>query len=100
VAGWTWYTGSASWLQKVIVDHLIGVRADKGGLIIDPNFPDEWEKVYVKRFFRGKFYHIEFENPQKIYSSIDKIFVNDKEFSGYVIPEQNHNYNSIKVKLK
>jgi cellobiose phosphorylase len=100
VGGWTWYTGSASWLQKVIVDHLIGVRADKNGLIIDPNFPDEWEKVYVKRFFRGKFYYIEFENPQKIYSSIDKIFVNDKEFSGYVIPEQNHNYNSIKVKLK
>lgn len=100
MGGWTWYTGSAAWLQKVIVDYLIGVRSGKDGLIIDPNFPDEWESVRVKRLFRGKVYDIFFENPNGKYSGIEEIYVNDKKFSGVVITEQNHNYNSIKVKLK
>lgn len=100
MGGWTWYTGSAAWLQKVIVDYLIGVRSGKDGLIIDPNFPDEWELVKVKRLFRGKFYEIIFENPNKKYSTVDEIYINDKKFSGQIIPKQNHNYNIIKVKLK
>jgi len=100
MAGWTWYTGSAAWFQKVIVDFLIGVRATKDGLLIDPCFPDEWEKVKVKRFFRGKFYEIEFENPNRSYSTIESINVNGEEFSTSIIPVLNQNHNSIKVKLK
>lgn len=45
MGGWTWYTGSAAWLQKVIVEYLIGVRAEKNGLLLDPNFPDDWDYV-------------------------------------------------------
>ncbi len=100
MGGWTWYTGSAAWFQKVIVDYLIGVRAGKDGLIIDPNFPDEWESVRVKRLFRGKVYDIVFENPNRKYSGVNEIYINDKKFSGVVIPEQNCKYNSIKLKLK
>lgn len=100
MAGWTWYTGSAAWFQKVIVDYLIGIRATKDGLLIDPCFPDEWEKVRVKRFFRGKFYEIEFENPNRSYSIIESIIVNGENFSTSIIPVLNKSYNSIKVKLK
>ena len=27
MGGWTWYTGSAAWFQKVIVDWILGIRA-------------------------------------------------------------------------
>ncbi len=100
MGGWTWYTGSAAWLQKVLVDYLIGVRATKDGLLIEPCFPDEWEKVKVKRFFRGKFYEIEFDNPQKKYERIETIIVNGEVISGEIIPELNNHINTIKVKLK
>ncbi|MGB9663627.1 MAG: GH36-type glycosyl hydrolase domain-containing protein [Ignavibacteria bacterium] len=100
MGGWTWYTGSAAWLQKVIVDFLIGVRATNDGLLIDPCFPNEWESVKVKRLFRGKIYEIEFENPNRIYSEIEQILVNGEEFNNSLIPELNNQHNQIKVKLK
>ena len=99
MGGWTWYTGSANWLQKVIVDFLIGVRASREGLVIDPCFPDNWDYVKVKRIFRGKLYEIEFHNPNKKYSSIEKIIINAKEFAGSVIPELEESTNKIIVKL-
>ena len=58
MGGWTWYTGSASWYQKVIVDWILGVRATKDGLIIDPCVPDDWKEFSVKRLFRGTTYRI------------------------------------------
>ncbi len=99
MGGWTWYTGSANWLQKVLLDYLIGIRAVREGLVIDPCFPDDWEKVKVKRFFRNRFYEIEFENPNKKYSKIDKVFINGVEYSKTVIPEQTNSINKIRVKL-
>ncbi len=62
MGGWTWYTGSASWLQKIIVDWILGVRATREGLVIDPCVPDHWKKFSIKRKFRGTIYYIEFKN--------------------------------------
>ena len=58
MGGWTWYTGSASWLQKVIVDWILGVRADQDGLIIEPCIPNDWTHYSIKRKFRDTEYHI------------------------------------------
>ena len=62
MGGWTWYTGSATWYQKVIVDWILGVRATESGLLIDPCIPEEWKEFSIKRKFRGTIYCIEFKN--------------------------------------
>ena len=62
MGGWTWYTGSASWFQKVIVEFILGVRATQDGLLIDPCIPDHWKEFSIKRKFRGTIYCIEFKN--------------------------------------
>ncbi len=41
-AGWSWYTGSASWLFKVLTEYLLGVRPTYEGLLIDPCIPKTW----------------------------------------------------------
>lgn len=35
-AGWTWYTGSASWLYKVILEDILGIRKEGNELIMTP----------------------------------------------------------------
>src|SRR5690606_9297785 len=35
-AGWTWYTGSAAWLNRVSLEWIVGLRATWEGLRIDP----------------------------------------------------------------
>ncbi len=58
MGGWTWYTGSASWFQKIIVDWILGIRATREGLLIDPHIPSEWNSYTIKRKFRNSIYNI------------------------------------------
>ncbi len=57
--GWTWYTGSAGWLYRVMNEWLLGIRPDYGGLTVKPAIPDKWDGFKAERIFRGKKYLIE-----------------------------------------
>jgi len=82
---WTWYTGSAAWLQKVIVDWILGIRATEKGLLIDPCIPKEWESFKVKRLFRGTYYQITVSNPDHKSSGVKSIRVNGSEVESNLI---------------
>jgi cellobiose phosphorylase len=86
MGGWTWYTGSAAWYQKVIVDWILGIRASKDGLIIDPCIPSDWKEFSVKRIFRGVSYKINVANKSKSGKSKKHISVNGKILAGNTIP--------------
>lgn len=60
MAGWTWYTGSANWFQKVIVDWILGIRTTADYLIIDPHIPADWKNFSVKRTVRNCVYNFNF----------------------------------------
>ena len=63
-AGWTWYTGSAAWLNRVSIESVIGARAEWGGLRIDPcPMPDLGEVSMVRRW-RGRDITIQFDAAQ------------------------------------
>jgi cellobiose phosphorylase len=57
--GWSWYTGSASWLQRVITHWVLGVRPIWTGLLIAPCLPTGWQQARMTRTFRGVRYDIE-----------------------------------------
>ncbi len=83
--GWTWYTGSAAWLQKMIVERILGVRAEENGLIIDPCIPKKWKNYSIKRIFRGKEFVINVFNPNRVNSGVKSITVNGEVISGNII---------------
>ncbi len=56
-----WITGTSSWLFRGIVEYIIGVRAEFDGLLIEPQFPECWDHVEVKRTFRGAVYNIKID---------------------------------------
>jgi len=88
MGGWTWYTGSAAWYQKVIVDWILGVRATKNGLVVDPCVPKDWNEFSVKRLFRGTVYNIKVfkkSNSDKSNSSY-YIIIDGKKMEGNLIP--------------
>jgi cellobiose phosphorylase len=60
-AGWTWYTGSAAWLHRVVAEWVLGVRAELDGLRVDPCLPPSWPRARMTRPFRGGLYTIEIE---------------------------------------
>ena len=40
--GWTWYTGSAGWMYRLIVESLLGIRREGAALRIAPKLPAQW----------------------------------------------------------
>ncbi|MGE0480330.1 MAG: glycosyl transferase family 36 [Phycisphaerae bacterium] len=57
-AGWTWYTGSAQWLHRVICEWVLGVRPGFDTLRIDPVLPPGWNEARMTRRWRGSEYVI------------------------------------------
>ena len=56
--GWTWYTGSAAWLYRLIVDSLLGLRLKGEQLHLEPCLPAEWTGFTVHYRYRETVYHI------------------------------------------
>ena len=56
--GWTWYTGSAGWMYRLIVESLLGLRLEKDKLRIAPCLPADWESFKVHYRYRETVYHI------------------------------------------
>ena len=85
--GWTWYSGSASWMQKVAYNWICGIRASRKGLIIDPQIPAVWKGFTAQRFFRGTTYQIEVKNPNKKNNGVKQLTVDGKTIKGNVVPD-------------
>ena len=56
--GWTWYTGSAGWMYRLIVESLLGLRLEVDKLYIEPCLPADWETYKVVYRYRETFYNI------------------------------------------
>jgi cellobiose phosphorylase len=56
--GWTWYTGSAAWTYRLIVESLLGVTLEGARLRIAPCFPADWTAFTVHYRYRETVYHI------------------------------------------
>ena len=56
--GWTWYTGSAGWMYRLIVESLLGLRLTNGRLSVAPLLPADWEGFRMHYRYRETVYHI------------------------------------------
>jgi cyclic beta-1,2-glucan synthetase len=64
--GWTWYTGAAGWMYRVMIEHILGVKREGGTLRIDPCVPREWQEFNVVLRLPGAEYHVRVENPRGV----------------------------------
>jgi cellobiose phosphorylase len=56
--GWTWYTGSAGWMYRLIVESLLGLTLEVDKLHFTPCLPEDWETFKVHYRYRDTVYHI------------------------------------------
>ena len=56
--GWSWYTGSAGWMYRLIVETLLGLRLEADQLRVSPRLPRAWESLKLHYRYRDTFYHI------------------------------------------
>ena len=56
--GWTWYTGSAGWMYRLVVESLLGLELEAGRLRFTPCMPPEWKEFSLRYRYRETSYHI------------------------------------------
>jgi cyclic beta-1,2-glucan synthetase len=64
--GWTWYTGSASWMYQAGVEWILGFRLRGKTLLMDPCIPHEWPGYEIDFRYQSARYEIVVENPQGV----------------------------------
>ena len=56
--GWTWYTGSAGWMYRLIVESLLGLKLTAQRLDLAPCLPVDWPGFRLHYRYRETVYHI------------------------------------------
>lgn len=85
-AGWTWYTGSAAWLNRVSLEWVLGIRPTFEGLLISPCPPESLGRVRVKRVWRGANVVVSFDAAGYIRGVDPTLTVNGKVLERNVVP--------------
>ena len=60
--GWTWYTGSASWLYRVAIETILGFKLRDGTLRFEPCVPPSWPGFELSYRHRSATYRILVDN--------------------------------------
>jgi cellobiose phosphorylase len=56
--GWTWYTGSAGWLYRLILESLLGLRIEAGRMHFKPCLPTDWPGFSMAYRYHTSLYRI------------------------------------------
>lgn len=57
--GWSWYTGSAGWMYRLITESLLGLRREGERLAVTPLLPADWPAFTLEYRYRDTLYRIE-----------------------------------------
>jgi cellobiose phosphorylase len=56
--GWTWFTGSAAWMYRLILESLLGMSINMDKMSFKPCLPVDWEEFKIRYLFRETVYQI------------------------------------------
>jgi len=79
--GWTWYTGSAGWMYRLIVETLVGVERVGDNLRISPRLPASWPSIKIHYRYHQTQYHIEVSKVADQESPANRVFLDGQEIA-------------------
>ncbi|HEY5850458.1 MAG TPA: glucoamylase family protein [Lysobacter sp.] len=56
--GWTWYTGSAGWMYRLLTESLLGLHRTGDRMSLQPCLPADWPEYELQYRFGGSLYLI------------------------------------------
>jgi cyclic beta-1,2-glucan synthetase len=80
--GWTWYTGSAGWMQRAGIENTLGLRLENDILHLNPCIPEAWPRFEMTVRFRSARYEILVENPDNVCRGIVAAMIDGRAIVG------------------
>jgi cyclic beta-1,2-glucan synthetase len=86
MAGWTWYTGSASLYYKAILEEILGVEIRGDKIHLNPRVPKDWQKFKVNITLNKASYEIIYNNKLQKKFTKTEIIIDGKKISNSYFP--------------
>jgi cellobiose phosphorylase len=84
--GWTWYTGSASWLYRVALEAILGLRRAGDTLRVEPCVPRGWPGYEVAYRHGSATYRIRVDNAAGTGRGVRSVTVDGEPAAGGAVP--------------
>ncbi len=84
--GWTWYTGAAGWMYRLIVETLLGLQREADHLRIAPCVPADWDAYKIHYRYRDTVYHITIRRIGEPSAQVTRVTVDGAECPDTRIP--------------
>jgi len=84
--GWTWYTGSAAWMYRLLVETLLGVNLEGDQLRLTPRLPRTWTTYKIHYRYRQTVYHITITRLAPGADDTHPLSLDGSEITGATIP--------------
>jgi cellobiose phosphorylase len=84
--GWTWYTGSASWLYRVAIETILGFQLRGRTLRIEPCIPPSWPGFELSYRHQSATYQILVDNSAGTGRGVRSIELDGQPVPNHVLP--------------
>jgi cyclic beta-1,2-glucan synthetase len=99
--GWTWYTGSAGWMYRLLIETLLGAHLEGDQLRLVPRLPKAWNWFKMHYRYRQTVYHITIVRLAANASGADSLTLDGREIPGNVLPLLNdHQEHAVELKVR
>lgn len=84
--GWTWYTGSAGWMYRLLVETLLGVNLVGDQLSLTPRLPKHWRTYKIHYRYRQSTYHITITRDAKVPGGVIQLILDGVDLIAKTVP--------------
>lgn len=77
--GWTWYTGSSSWMYIAGIRYILGMNIENGYISFNPSISSEWKEYSIRYKFGTSIYNIKIENINGKMNGVEKVILNGND---------------------
>jgi cellobiose phosphorylase len=84
--GWTWYTGSAGWMYRLLIEALLGANLEGAQLRLAPRLPKTWTTFKIHYRYRQTVYHITITRLAADSAGPNLLSLDGQAISGETIP--------------
>ncbi len=71
--GWSWYSGSAGWMYRIWIEHILGFKKRGEILEIDPVISSKWRRFTLTYAYKSASYVITVENPEGVRRGVIRV---------------------------
>jgi len=99
--GWTWYTGSAGWMYRLLIETLLGVNLEGDQLRLTPRLPKSWTTYKIHYRYRQTVYHINIIRLSAESTETNLLTLDGQAISGETIPlRDDHSEHLVEMKIR